>query len=61
MILGTSTDITVVFGYPEATSAALTQVVSGLTADWTLVNWCNYGCWLWIYQPAAAFELLTLP
>lgn len=36
--VGTGTDITVVFGYPEATSAALTQVVSGLNTDWTLVS-----------------------
>ena len=34
----TGTNITVVFGYPDATSAALTQVVTGLANDWTEVS-----------------------
>ncbi|MEZ8230859.1 type II secretion system protein [Vibrio splendidus] len=41
--VGTGTNITVVYGYPEATSAALTQVVSGLTSDWTLVSGATAG------------------
>lgn len=35
--IGTST-LDLVYGYPEATSTALSLVVDGLTADWTLIK-----------------------
>ncbi|QXO17110.1 type II secretion system protein [Vibrio ostreae] len=37
------TDVALVYGYPAATSAALTAVVSGLEDDWTQVNGVSAG------------------